>query len=74
MLGDIVVALLAVSGIFLCLMPHKTHCELLGKMMKCPPHWVLILLGLIFFLCATLVAQWTYITTSLSKCLKSLST
>lgn len=73
MIGDIIVALLAVLGIFLCLMPHKTHCELLGKMMKCPPHWVLILLGVLCFLGATLVAQWTYITTSIKTCLKSLN-
>jgi hypothetical protein len=58
----IAVALLVMNALFWGLFPHSAHCGLVGWLgvAKCPSHWIHISMGVVFFLCAVLVAQWRH--------------
>ena len=59
---NLVVAFLAVNALFWGLMPHKVHCELVAMFSNhCPSHNVHLLMGLIAFVLAVIVAQWDHV-------------
>lgn len=59
-----VVVLLAVNALFWGLFPHSKHCAFAGLLgvKECPPHSLHIAMGVLFFLLAVLVAQWSHFT------------
>lgn len=64
----ILLAFLITNALFWGLFPHSAHCRVLNdfnKMLsmniKCPQHWVHLLMGLVFFGLAVYVAQKTYL-------------
>lgn len=64
MLSDIFLLFLVVNAIFWGLAPHSSHCNFLSMLapkMKCPPHWVHLLMGVGFFLGAIALAQEKYL-------------
>lgn len=56
----LLVLFLTINAVFWGLFPHHTHCHVATTfgLQKCPSHWIHITMGLIFFVCAILTAQW----------------
>lgn len=54
---------LVLNAIFWGLFDHGSHCKAVSMfgMKSCPPHWVHLLMGLVFFLAAIYVQQKDYI-------------
>lgn len=63
MLYNIIVIFLVINALFWSLFTHKQHCELakMFGMTQCPPHWLHINLGIVFFILAIVIQQRTYI-------------
>lgn len=61
----IVLIFLVINALFWGLMCHQTHCKVAGYfgMKNCPPHYVHMLMGVVFFLLAIFIAQRKYINT-----------
>jgi hypothetical protein len=60
---ELLVSLLVVNAMFLCLLPHSIHCDFIKNITNrdCPPHIILIILGLSSFILAVIIAQQEYI-------------
>ena len=57
-------AFLAANALFWGLFPHASHCVLVAMLapgITCPPHWIHLSMGIIFYLAAIYVAQRDYI-------------
>lgn len=54
---------LLINAIFWGLFPHTSHCKFVTQMlnMRCPPHYVHLIMGLTCFILAIMVVQWKYI-------------
>ena len=62
MLKNLVVSVLTVAAIFFGLLPHSVHCNVLkGVVKNCPSHNVHIVSGLVLFVLAVVVAQWSHL-------------
>lgn len=62
LLQNFLVAVLGVNALFWGLMPHKVHCEFVNMFTKsCPSHNIHLLMGVVSFLLAVLVAQWDHL-------------
>ncbi len=59
----LLVAFLTINAIFWGLFPHSTHCKFaaLFGVKRCAPHWVHLLIGLVAFLAAVMLKNYTYI-------------
>jgi hypothetical protein len=57
------VALFALNALFWGLYPHGTHCRFAAALgvSKCPSHWVHISFGVVSFIIAVVIAQWSFI-------------
>lgn len=62
-LRNLVIVFLAVNALFWGLMPHSVHCKALAMVssMKCPPHSVHLIMGVVFYFLALFVAQRDYL-------------
>lgn len=62
-LKHIVIIILILNALFWGLGNHQQHCKIASifGISKCPPHYVHILIGVISFLSAILLAQYDYI-------------
>jgi hypothetical protein len=60
---ELLVLFFVINALFWGLMPHSIHCQFVSKFTnsKCPPHFVHLLIGLLSFIIAILLAQeqWT---------------
>lgn len=63
-----ILGFLVINVLFWSFFPHNAHCTFLsdlnkvfGTSIKCPEHWVHLLLGLLFYLCAVYYSQMKYI-------------
>lgn len=65
MLKNIVILFFAINAIFWSLFPHHVHCQLVNKFTTtaCPPHKVHLLMGIISFIIALVIAQYDYLKT-----------
>ncbi len=64
MLKNIVVLFFAINAIFWSLFPHHVHCELVNKFTPvCPPHKVHLIMGIVSFIIALIIAQYDYLKT-----------
>jgi hypothetical protein len=62
MIKDVIVAFLVVVSIFFTIMPHRVHCDTFKIITTtCPTHWVFMVSGILTFLLAILISQWSYI-------------
>ncbi len=61
----VAIIFLAVNAIFWSLFPHETHCKVVGMMTtaECPPHKVHLIIGVISFVLALVLAQYDYLKT-----------
>ena len=67
-MNNILLAFLLTNAIFWGLFSHSSHCELLNSFnkllsmnIKCPQHWVHLLMGIVFFVLAVYIAQKKYV-------------
>lgn len=60
---ELIVSLLVVNAMFWCLLPHSIHCDFIKNITNrdCPPHIVLISMGILSFVLAVIIAQKEYI-------------
>jgi hypothetical protein len=67
MIKNIIVLFFVINGLFWGLANHSQHCNLASVfgMVKCPPHYIHLLMGLISFLIAVYIQQREYINTLL---------
>lgn len=58
-----IVVILVLNAIFWSLFTHEQHCKLASMfgLTKCPPHWLHISFGLVFFILAIVIQQRNYI-------------
>lgn len=68
---ELFIVILLATAIFLSLMPHNVHEVFYSKLgiKKTPPHLILVLLGILLFITATIVSQKDYLD-SLYKSIK----
>jgi len=61
---ELLVSLLVVNAMFWCLLPHSIHCDFVKTVTdrECPPHFLLICMGIASFVLAVVIAQKDYIT------------
>ena len=54
---------LTINALFWGLMPHSTHCNVALKMglKNCPPHYIHLLMGLLFYLLSVYIEQKKYL-------------
>ena len=62
-LRNIAIVVLAVNAVFWGLFPHSVHCKALAMVstMKCPPHSVHIMTGVVCYFLAVFVSQRKYL-------------
>ena len=67
-MNNVILALLLINVLFWSFFPHSAHCQLLdglnksfGTTMKCPDHWIHLLMGIIAYFVALYYAQMNYI-------------
>ena len=67
-MNTVILALLIINVLFWSFFPHSAHCYFLdginktfGTAMKCPQHWVNLLMGIISYFLALYYAQMNYI-------------
>ena len=67
MIKNIIVLFFVINGLFWGLASHSQHCNLASVfgMVKCPPHYIHLLMGLISFVIAVYIQQREYINTLL---------
>ena len=67
MIKNIIVLFFVINGLFWGLASHSQHCNLASVfgMVKCPPHYIHLLMGLISFVIAVYIQQRDYINTLL---------
>ena len=67
MLKNIIVLFFVINGLFWGLASHSQHCNLASVfgMVKCPPHYIHLLMGVVSFVIAVYVQQRDYINTLL---------
>ena len=64
MLRNILIVFFAINAIFWSLFPHHVHCDLVTKFTPtCPPHKVHLVMGIISFVIAFVIAQYDYLKT-----------
>ena len=62
LLKNLLVVFLVVNALFWGLMSHKVHCDFVALFSNtCPSHTVHLVMGLIAFVLAVIVAQYDYI-------------
>ena len=63
MLRVVISSLLIVNSLFWGLYPHQDECKIaaLVGIHKCPSKYLLLGIGVIFYICAILVSQKTYV-------------
>jgi hypothetical protein len=62
MFRNIIVLFFALNALFWGLFPHEAHCTVASAFkIVCPPHWVHLIMGILSFLIAVLIAQWGYV-------------
>ena len=62
MLRTIFAVFFAFNALFWGLFPHDAHCKVASTFkIMCPPHWVHLTMGVLSFIIAVLIAQWSYI-------------
>lgn len=63
MIRELLIVFFLLNAVFWALLPHQTHCQFVSQFtdMKCPPHFVHISLGIVFFLLAIFLSQQTYL-------------
>ena len=71
-MNSIILALLLINVLFWSFFPHSAHCQFLdglnklfGTTMKCPQHWIHLLMGIITYFIALYYAQMNYINKNL---------
>lgn len=62
-LRNLLLVVFAVNALFWGLLPHSIHCKALAMVssMKCPPHSVHLVMGVVFYFAALFVAQREYL-------------
>ena len=67
MIKNIIVLFFVINGLFWGLASHSQHCNLASVfgMVKCPPHYIHLLMGVVSFVIAVYVQQRDYINTLL---------
>jgi hypothetical protein len=64
MIKTIIVIFFAINAIFWSLFPHKTHCNVAKMFIDvCPAHNIHLIIGLLSFLIAFVIAQYNYLKT-----------
>jgi len=60
---NIIVIFLIINALFWSLFTHKQHCKLaeMFGIKQCPPHWLHISFGIVFFILAIIIQQRNYI-------------
>lgn len=60
---ELLVSLLVVNAMFWCLLPHSIHCDFVKNVTNrdCPPHFILVSMGIASFVLAVIIAQKEYI-------------
>jgi len=63
MTSSIVVLLLVLNALFWGLASHSHHCNLASVfgIKNCPPHYIHLLMGLVFYLTAVYIEQRAYV-------------
>jgi hypothetical protein len=62
MMRELLVLVLMAVALFLTLMPHSVHCNVIGRLgLRCAPHCVHLLTGIALFALAISVAQYDYL-------------
>ena len=67
-MNSVILALLIVNVLFWSFFPHSAHCYLLsginntfGSSIKCPQHWIHLLMGIVSYFLALYYSQMDYI-------------
>lgn len=60
---ELLIAFLILNSLFWGLMPHSIHCDMVARFTSapCPPHMVHLLMGVVCFVLAVVVAQTDYL-------------
>ena len=58
---DLIVLLLVLNALFWGLASHARHCALLPKNIKCPAHWIHMLIGIVSFAAASVYQNMRYV-------------
>ena len=60
----VIIAFFALNALFWGLFPHSKHCAFVALfgVSNCPPHALHIMMGILFFVAAVLIAQWDHVT------------
>ena len=65
---SVILGFLILNALFWSFFPHSAHCQLLdglnklfGTTMKCPDHWIHLLMGIITYFVALYYSQMNYI-------------
>ncbi len=66
---ELLIAILILNSLFWGLMPHSIHCQVVSKITSatCPPHIIHIVMGIISFMLAVIVAQQEYFSASFTS-------
>lgn len=58
-----VVLVLLSQALFWGLFPHSAHCSVAAMLgvTDCPPHWIHLAMGVVFFLATVVAAHWPYV-------------
>ena len=71
-MNTVILALLIINVLFWSFFPHSAHCYFLdginktfGSAIKCPEHWMHLLMGIIAYFLALYYAQMNYINNKL---------
>ncbi len=66
-LKNLILVFLLVNALFWGLMSHKVHCDFVAMFSNtCPSHTVHLIMGIIAFLLAVIVAQYDYVKSMLN--------
>jgi hypothetical protein len=59
----IIVLILVLNAIFWSLFTHEQHCKVASMfgLTQCPPHWLHLSFGLVFFILAIVIQQRNYL-------------
>jgi len=62
-LYNIIVIFLVINALFWSLCTHHNHCMIaeMFRIKHCPPHWLHISFGIVFFILAVVIQQRNYI-------------
>ncbi len=62
MLRIILIVFFAINAIFWSLFPHDIHCNIVKMVLStCPPHHIHLMIGVVSFIIAFVVAQYDYL-------------